>query len=138
MTLTRKASIDRTLAALVLSAVLVSMDAVFYTVRAAARLEFESSAIGRKLRAPDAHFSFFGLQREGYRGPELAAYFRELSRGAWVIPVAAVPWALWIVRKRKCSLLAVVCFVCVSVDVTVIWVLFALLSLYLNNQRFIT
>jgi hypothetical protein len=127
--LTRQVKIGRSLAAAVLAAVLLCVSLTVCWTHAISVLEFNWSVPGRDL-VKQVELDSLDLT------PSITATYRNIYPYAWLIPSLGLLWAAWILRKATCSLLAVVVFVGVYLNITVVWTLFTLLALYLENQRF--
>jgi hypothetical protein len=129
MRLTRNTSLDRSLAIAIISAVLVLEAIVLWTTNVAARLEFTEGV--RSVR----------LQQEAGaadRTPYITAVYRQTYKYSWWWYPVGFLWACWVLRRKHCSLLAILYYVGVSLNIVVSWFLFTLLALYVGNQLFYT
>ena len=129
MMLSRDTTVDRALAAVIVFAALVLEVIVLYATNIAAKLEFTAAV--RSAR----------LQREvgsGEATPYITVAYRRVYKYSWGWLPVALLWAYWILRGRHCSLLALLCYVGVSLNLAAVWLLFTLLALYVGNQLFYT
>lgn len=128
MTLSRDTQIDRTLTVAVVSGLLAIQLTVLYGAYIAARMEFTHGV--RSVR----------LQRQGIgeSTPALTVMYRSAYPYSWWWLAVSVAWAGWISRRRCCSLLTLVWYIGVCLELVVFWLMFTLLALYLGNQEFYT
>lgn len=69
--------------------------------------------------------------------PAIAEAFREIYSIGWLLPVATAAIGLLVSAKKLTEAAAIAFWSSALVVAHVVWFLFALLSIYLTNQRFI-
>ena len=114
------------MAAAVISAALACQVIVLASANAAASLEFTAGV--RALH----------LKHALSETPAITATYRDWYRCSWWWLPASLLWALWLLHRRQCSLLSLVCYVGVCVNLAALWTVFTLLALYVGNQVFYT
>lgn len=127
--LSRKTSIDRVLAGTILLAIMLCLSIVLYSTYVSAALEFNWSIKAREL---EKERQASGLDST----PRFTVIYRDIYTHGWMSLVTAMLWATWILRKQNCSLLAVIIYVGVFLNLAVFWLLFTFMALYLENQSF--
>lgn len=131
MTITRKTMMDRAVSGTIIAMVLLSLALLLYLTYGAAVNEFNWSVRARELSEQSQRISITTDLT-----PPPAAIYRSIYPYSWTLLAAAFLWGLWILRKPSCSLLSLVLYVGVFLNLASLWLLFTLLAFYFENQRF--
>lgn len=114
--LTRKTQIDRTITVAVATAVLVGASLVMAVTYHASRIEFCHSKLA----------SWSGQ-------PIIAKDYQAIYPYSWILIPGGALWAVWLLRRPYCSAVAMVVFVSVIINLTLLWFLYVVLVFYCEH-----
>jgi hypothetical protein len=115
-------SIARSLVAIIGVSVLLCMTTVVYYSNIATKLEFK--------------YSVANGEKNEYEKSESVRKFRERHIWSWGGPLLGLFALFGLVIRNRCSLRALVLYVCGSAVFTVYWLTYTLFVIYLANQNF--